>query len=64
MSQIHVTIKTQDGGTLTLSADPDGWILGRREPSNGKSGAVHTMRLEEKDMADLPSFIWAIGKLL
>ena len=64
MSQICVTEKTKDGGTLTLSQDKIGYVLGRREPPNGTRGSVHTMRLEEEDMADLPSFIFAIGRLL
>jgi hypothetical protein len=64
MTQITVTIKTVDGGTLTLSEVEDHYILARRSAPNGKPSKLQTIRLQESDMEDIPTLIFAIGRLL
>jgi phosphatidate phosphatase APP1 len=60
---VRVTVKLSDGGSLTLSTDEEGYILGRTIRRKGHRDAVHTIRLTDEAITQLPALVQSIGRL-
>lgn len=64
MKGIKVTVKLNDGGTLSLTEDADGFVLGRIVVRPGKHPQTHTLRLTKEEITNLPLLIQRIGTIL